>query len=156
MADSTPVTTRRRGIKRILLAAVVVLLVGLAGTAATFWLRSRAAARAAADQTAPEASGLVPLESFVVNLADPQAQRFARVTVRLIIDTKEDADAVAADPVRQARLRSAVLELLALQTSDQLVTAGGKSALKNTIAERGTRVLGHQVRDVLFTDFVVQ
>jgi flagellar protein FliL len=156
MAEPTPVITPRRRAKWILLVAVVVLLVGLVGTAAVLWQRSRAASPAAADRAAGEASGIVPLESFLVNLADRQAQRFARVTVRLVVDTKEDADAILGDQVRQARLRSAVLEILALQSADRLVTADGKAELKKTIAERGSNVLGHQVRDVLFTDFVVQ
>jgi flagellar FliL protein len=156
MAELTPVTTPRRAAKWVLLVAIVVLLVGLAGTAVVLWQRSRAAAPAAAEPAAGEASGIVPLESFLVNLADRQAQRFARVTVRLVIDTREDAAAVTADPVKQARLRSAVLEILALQSAGRLVTAYGKAELKKAIAERGSSVLGHQVRDVLFTDFVVQ
>lgn len=156
MAEPTPVTTRRRGSKTILLAVVAVLFVGLVGAGVTIWLRGRAASPEAAENPARTASGVVPLESFLVNLADRQAQRFARVTVRLVVDTKEDAAAIAADPVRQARLRSAVLEILALQTADQMVTADGKTQLKKTIADRGSNVLGQQVRDVLFTDFVVQ
>jgi flagellar protein FliL len=156
MAESTSVTKRRGGATWVLLVAGVVLLAGLAGAASILWPRSGAASPASAVQAARTASGIVPLESFLVNLADPQAQRFARVTVRLIVDTKEDAGAIAADPVRQARLRSAVLEILTLQTTDRLVTADGKAELKKAIAERGSGVLGQQVRDVLFTDFVVQ
>ncbi len=156
MAETTPVTTPRRGIKRILLVVVAVLLVGVAGTAAALWLRSRAAAPAAASEALAEATGIVPLESFLVNLADSQAQRFARVTVRLVVDTKEDATAITTDPVKQARLRSAILEVLTVQSAGRLVTPDGKAELKKAIAERGSRVLGHQVRDVLFTDFVVQ
>lgn len=156
MAESTPVTKRQRGTKWVLIAVGVVLLVGLVVAALTLWPRQGGAPSQAAANPARTATGIVPVEPFLVNLADPQAQRFARVTVRLVVDTKEEADAIVADPVRQARLRSAILEILTLQTADRMVTADGKTDLKKAIVEHGSGVLGQQVRDVLFTDFVVQ
>ncbi len=55
------------------------------------------------------------------------------------------------------RARSAILELLSAQTSDQLTTAAGKARLKARIIERMEDVLEHkEVEDVLFSDFVIQ
>ena len=53
-------------------------------------------------------------------------------------------------------MRSAILEVLTTKTSDTLVTADGKTALKEAIAKRSSEVLELEVTDVLFTDFVVQ
>jgi flagellar FliL protein len=156
MAGTTPESKKRRPVKAILLGGIAVLLVALVGVGVLIWQRGRAAEHSEAASAPSPAAGVVPLEPFLVNLADRQSQRFARVAVRLIVDTKAEAEAVAADPVRQARLRSALLETLSVQTADRLVTPEGKTDLKKAIAERGSSVLGQQVRDVLFTDFVVQ
>jgi flagellar FliL protein len=129
------------------------------------WWSSRAAA-ASTEKPAlePAETGVVALEPFLINLADKEASRFLRVSLQLVIDNKELAEAFGekgegADPhaVEKVRLRSALLELLTTQTSDQLVTSEGKEALKKAIAERAGHVLEKtKVVDVLFTDFVVQ
>ena len=55
------------------------------------------------------------------------------------------------------RMRSAILELLSQQTAENLVTAEGKTSLKETIAEHISPLTGGvKVSDVLFSDFVVQ
>jgi flagellar basal body-associated protein FliL len=53
--------------------------------------------------------------------------------------------------------RSAILELLTLQTSDRLATPDGKATLKKAIVDRIFTVMdGLKVVDVLFSDFVIQ
>jgi len=157
MAESTaPAASPRRTKRLLLFGGVGLLLVVLVAAALMLWQRGAAAAPGPAERAAVSPSGVVALEPFLVNLADRDSQRFARVTIRLLVDAKEEAEAIAADPVKQARLRSTVLELLTLETADRLTTADGKNALKKTIAERATSVLGQRVHDVLFTDFVVQ
>jgi flagellar basal body-associated protein FliL len=55
------------------------------------------------------------------------------------------------------QLRSAILDLLTVQTSDLLTTPDGKAALKKSITERlSPLVEGAEVQDVLFSDFVIQ
>jgi flagellar basal body-associated protein FliL len=54
------------------------------------------------------------------------------------------------------RARSAILEVLTTQTSDVLVTADGKTALRESIKEHIAEAAEAQVIDVLFSDFVVQ
>jgi flagellar basal body-associated protein FliL len=49
-----------------------------------------------------------------------------------------------------------VLEHLTTLESATLVTPEGKTELKKQIAERTSAVLHLEIRDVLFTDFVVQ
>jgi flagellar FliL protein len=120
-------------------------------------------APAAAEEESQEAheesggGGVVGFEPFVVNLADEGGGRFLRATVQLVVPDAEAAKEITENAVQMVRLRSNLLELLAEQTSDTLVTAEGKTALKDAIAERAAAVLSpHQVSDVLFSDFLVQ
>ena len=111
----------------------------------------------AAEPKPIEPTGIIALEPFLVNLADKDANRFIRVTLQLAVEDEAVVKLVEANAVSRARLRSAVLEVLTLQTSDRLVTPEGKAELKKTIAERASASLGQvKVLDVLFTDFVVQ
>jgi len=112
---------------------------------------------AKAGKAKPKGDGIVPLEQFLVNLADKDAQRFVRVTLRLVVESKAEAKEIEENEVIKTRLRSAILELLTQQTADQLTTPEGKEELKKAIAERCEPALeGKEVLDVLFTDFVVQ
>jgi flagellar FliL protein len=153
-------------VKKIIIISVAVLVLAGGGGGAWFWWSTRAAAAADAHKVAeaPKETAIVALEPFLINLADKDAARFLRVTLQLVIDDKELAEAFAAKhegadahQVEKVRLRSALLELLTTQTSDRLVTSEGKTALKKAIAERASTVLEEtKVVDVLFTDFVVQ
>ena len=73
------------------------------------------------------------------------------------MESRDQAATLAKDELGRTRVRSAVLEFLTLQTADGLVTPEGKTALKQSIAERASEALGHtKVIDVLFAEFVVQ
>jgi flagellar protein FliL len=134
----------------LILAGVLVL----AGAGGGFWYLRRTPAVVV--EKAPE-RGIVAFEPFVVNLADPNASRFLRTTVQLIVNSESDAEHLKKTPVVLMRARGAILELLTVQTSDVLVTPGGKTELKKAIAERVGEALEHvKVVDVLFSDFVVQ
>jgi flagellar FliL protein len=116
-----------------------------------------AGAEAAAEPPEPEPTGVVTLAPFVVNLADPGGGRFLRVSLALVVGTEEEAKELGEDAVVNSRIRSSLIELLAQQTSDALVTPEGKAALKNAIKEHVAHVVHEvEVADVLFTEFVVQ
>ncbi len=155
MADSNPGQAKKKG-KGLVLAVVAVVLLAGGGGGFWWWRKSHAQAGPPSAPVHVEATGVVPMEPFLVNLADTQASRFLRVTLRLVVDTPDEAKEIEESQVDQARARSAILEVLATQQSTALVTPEGKDALKKTIAERTTTVLKREVRDVLFTDFVVQ
>jgi flagellar FliL protein len=135
--------------------ALALLVVLAGGGVAVVWATRRPAGVAAAPRPAEPA--LVSLEPFVVNLADQGGTRFLRVSVRLIVGSVEEAARVRKNEVALLRARSAILELLTQQTAERLITAEGKSALKQAIAARLAPMLeGITVVDVLFSDFVVQ
>jgi flagellar protein FliL len=149
---------KKKGGKGLILLIIAVLVLGGAGGGGFwYWKKSHAqAVGAVAEPKHDEATGVVPFEPFLVNLADKEASRFLRVTLRLVVDTEDEAKEIEESKVEGARARSAILELLATQESSTLVTAEGKIELKKLIAERTSAVLKREIRDVLFTDFVVQ
>jgi flagellar protein FliL len=165
-----PPAKKGGALKWIVIALVLLLLLGGGGGAAAWWFFFRA--KPAAEETAgegeksdkaakapakPAGDGIVPMEQFLVNLADKDAQRFVRVTLRLVVENKAEAKEIEENEVAKTRLRSAILELLTQQTAEKLTTPEGKEELKKAIAERSAPVLGgKKVLDVLFTDFVVQ
>jgi flagellar FliL protein len=149
--------------------ALALVAGGTAGGVLWFLLRPAAPAVEAAEgehaeggeateaKKPAEPKAVVALEPFLVNLADTEANRFVRVTLHLAVESEHEAELIAKNPVHKARLRSAIIETLAQETSARLVTADGKAALKSALAERCTKALGDlKVLDVLFTDFVVQ
>ena len=92
-----------------------------------------------------------------MNLADAGASRFLRVTVHILVADAETAAHVKENLVGVMQARSAILELLTLQTSDRLATPDGKATLKKAIVDRIFTVMdGLKVVDVLFSDFVIQ
>jgi flagellar FliL protein len=161
MSEKTDVKAapeKKTGGKGLLIIIVAVIVLGGAGGGG-FWWWQKSHAQAAGTAAAPvhaDAKGVVPLEPFLVNLADKDSSRFLRVTLRLVVDTEAEAKEIEDSPVDQARARSVILEMLATQLSGVLVTPQGKTELRKSIAERTTAVLKREVRDVLFTDFVVQ
>jgi flagellar FliL protein len=138
----------------IIIGAVVVVAGGGGGA---YWYLHRAAPPAPVAKHVVVEHGIVAFEPFVVNLADPNSSRFLRITLQLVVSDEKEAAHIKDTPVILAQARSAILELLTLQTSDALVTTAGKTALKKAIAERvSTAIEDVKVFDVLFADFVVQ
>ena len=159
-AAAAPAKKSRKGLV-IILVVVLLLLAGGGGGAYWFLFRGNGAAEAAEAEPEPEpappATGIVPLAPFVVNLADPSGTRFLRVTMSLVVADETVAKEIEEEKVVHARLRSAILELLAQKQSTELVTPEGKAELKKAIAEGATHAAHElKVEDVLFSEFIVQ
>jgi flagellar protein FliL len=160
---------KKGGGSKKLIIIIAVLLVVAGGGGAAYWkffMNKPAEDAAAAGQAkdahgaAKEAEGepgMVPFEPFLVNLADEGGQAYLRATLTLLVPSEEVAKELEAKPVLRTQIRSAVLEVLSTQSASQVSTPEGKTELKKAIKERieslGLKV---EVRDVLFSDFVVQ
>lgn len=151
---------KKKGKLPLILGAVGAL--AAVGGGAYWFMRpapegAKAEAKAAAPAHEEEAAGVLSFEPFVVNLADGEGSRFLKVTVQLVVPGEATVAEIEENPVQMVRLRSDLLDLLSEQNSEDLVTADGKLALKEAIAERAAEVLDpHEVSDVLFSDFLVQ
>lgn len=150
-----PPKKKKGGLVKILV--FVALFVTAAGGGAAWWLLGTPTASAEADDPALETRGLVAFEPFLVNLADQGGNRFLKATILVSVESEESAKHVSESAVLTGHARSAILELLTLQSAPALVTPEGKEALKKAIKERVAMVLSDQkVLDVLFSEFVVQ
>lgn len=138
----------------LILVVVAVLLIG-GGGAAIYVLKMRAAAAAAAEDgdTADDAEHaapakkeerhgpptFLPMDPFVVNLADREEERYAQVGVTLQVD-----DAKVAEELKlyMPAIRNGVLMILAHKTSAELLERAGKEKLAAEIMREAVRPLG--------------
>jgi flagellar FliL protein len=159
-ADAPAAPKKKKSKLVPILLTIVLLIVASGGGAGAYWYFNRSTPAGEAKAPEPEAAptpGMVEMEAFVVNLADPGGQRFVRVSMRLLTYDEEQAAELKEDAVAKTKLRSALLDLLSMQTADGLVTPEGKAALKKAIAERATHAVHElKVTDVLFVEFIVQ
>ena len=144
-----------------LIIGAVVVLAG-AGGGGYWWWSHRAPADPKGEAKVeekhdPADAGVVSFDPFVANLADEGGTRFLRTSLKLVIAGAETATEIEESDVEKAQLQSAILEVLTVQTAEQLVTPDGKAALKKQVIEKAGHVLhSAKVTDVLFTEFVVQ
>jgi flagellar protein FliL len=151
---------KKSGSKRFV--AGVVLLCGIGFGVWRIYFRSSPAN--SADQPQVSSSRTVlPLESFTVNLADPEEGRFLRTTLSLGVDgklpllAKAESKDVEAGGVSMATIRDSIITVLAQCKSNDLLTPEGKLKLKTDLVN----ALNHEVpelqaREVYFTEFLVQ
>jgi flagellar FliL protein len=152
--DDTPVP--KSGKKKLILIGVVVLLVlAIAGGGATWWLKKRAAH--AAELAAEEEGGakvaekkidiahpptFLPLEPFVVNLADRDADRYAQIGITLELESPAVAEQVKAF---MPAVRNAILMVIAHKNARDLLDRSGKEDLADEIMREAMRPMGIEV-----------
>ncbi|MFQ5717741.1 MAG: flagellar basal body-associated FliL family protein, partial [Nitrospinales bacterium] len=105
--------------------------------------------------TAPLALGvMVPLEPFIVNLADSKGKRFLKVAITLELSSPE-VSAEISENIQ--KITDSILILLSSKTFTDVYSVQGKFKLKDEVVTRVNRflVLGH-VKDAYFTEFVIQ
>jgi len=108
---------------------------------------------------APQVKSVMHLEAFVVNLADPEENRFLRVGIDLGLENplsaKEGKGGEGEVPT--ARIRDCILAVLSTWHSDALLAPEGKQKLKDDLV-RALRERAPElgVKEVYFTDFLVQ
>lgn len=97
---------------------------------------------------------LVPLPTFLVNLADPLGRRYLKLGVEVEV---RDADAQAALAKYEAKVKDTLLLLLSSKTYDGLSSMKAKVELKQEIADRLNQILGNgSVLRVYITEMVIQ
>lgn len=154
----------KKGKKKLIVILAAVLLLALAGGgAAMVMMKKKAAAEAAAAEEDGEgdASGttataekrkhdpknppvFVPLEPFVVNLADKESDRYAQVGVTLEVDAPKFAEEMKA---YMPAIRNGILMVLSHKTSGQLLSREGKLALAREIMREAALPMGIETGD---------
>lgn len=151
--------------KLILILAIVLVLVLVGGGAAVFMMKKKAAAAEAeggADGAAtqdeehhapkrekkkadPHAKPVfLPLDPFVVNLADRDADRYAQVGITLQLSDEHATDEVKA---YLPAIRNNILLLISHKTADELMTPDGKEKLARQILRESVLPMGIELED---------
>jgi flagellar basal body-associated protein FliL len=130
---------------------IVIPILILTGAGIWFWANRGSDAAASAS---PRVRSTLHLETFVLNLADADQRSYLRVGIDLGLN-HEARHGEELAPVGQ--VRDAILGVLAEAKVNELMTAAGKTKLKedllHTLHERIPQ-LG--VEEVYFTEFLIQ
>lgn len=144
-----------KSVKRFLILGLGALLglLLLAGGVAWYVHHSKVQASDTSANTEDRPAGVIHLDSFIVNLADQDEVTYLRAAIDLGVDRMPGAK----EGVPTAQLRDTIIGVLATRKSDELLTPEGKQKLKDDlIAALNDRVPEVGVREIYFTDFLVQ
>ena len=167
--EEQPKPAKSGTMSKMLLIALLALLSSSAGGFVSFVLISRTINREA-KATAKEETGekekiaemleksaVLPLEPFVVNLADKEAARYLRIKISLLVDDKTKAKELTENQVLQLKVRDVILQSLTAKTSEELIHEEGKNKLRDEIREKIEMYFNQpKLVDVMFTEFVIQ
>lgn len=163
MAESEEPKAEKKKSKKgmvLVLAVTIALAGGGAGTFALLKMKGGGAAAAHAEEAKTEPApepGVISLEPFVTNLADPEGDRYVKCTLRLELERRESADKLKTDEISITRLRDRVLTLLSSKKFAEVTTSEGKQRLREELrAELEPLLQGGKMREVYYTEFLVQ
>ena len=86
--------TKPGGKSKLLIIGALIVVLGGGGAAAYYVMRTPAAPNGekAVVVAKPKEAGLITLEPFTVNLADPGGSRFLRLSVRLVVESPKEGE----------------------------------------------------------------
>ena len=97
---------------------------------------------------------MFPLDTFVVNLADPKGKRYLRTTMQLELAPEQTVETFEQ---RLPQIRDIILTVLPTKQSQEIRTVDGKTALRQEIMFRLNDLLKvESVANIYFTEFVIQ
>jgi flagellar FliL protein len=95
---------------------------------------------------------VVPLETFIVNLAGSKGRRVAKVNIEL--ELKGDSAAEEIDK-RKAQIRDIIIIILSSKTYEEVSSREGRDGLKNEIKDTiNSFLVQGKISNVLFTEFL--
>ncbi len=95
---------------------------------------------------------VIPLETFVVNLAGSRGRRIAKINIELELEGDRVYEEI---DKRKAQVRDIILILLSSKTFEQVGTREGKDSLRDEIRDTVNAFLTKgKIRRVYFTDFI--
>ena len=150
----------KRGKKKLLIIVAAALSLALAAGGGGVWYLKKKAAHAAAvaageeegsaaedvhADAKPEHKGApvyLPLDPFIVNLADKEVDRYAQIGITLELESTVFADQVKS---YMPAVRNAILLILAHKTSRELLGRAGKEELADEIMREAVRPMGIEI-----------
>lgn len=106
------------------------------------------------EESLSEVGIMFPLETFTVNLLSESGRRYLKVEMNLALEGEELAlELETKKPV----LRDVIIRILSGKSLEEVSTIKGKETLKEEIlTDLNARVKDGKIKNVYFTDFVVQ
>ena len=97
---------------------------------------------------------MYPLDAFTVNLLSESGRRYLKVEMNLEIDGEELSPEL---DTKKPVFRDIIIRILSSKSLEEISTIKGKEKLKEQIVnDLNTRLKDGKVKNVYFTDFVVQ
>lgn len=148
----------------ILIGVLFVMILGMGGGMFMMWTKLAAVSAHTgiaetdknAEKTKPEPMGkVVALDTFIVNLADPGANRYLRITMDLeVTGGKTPEEEITR---RTSQLRDAVLMILPTKKFSEILSTEGKSALRDELMGALNALLTtSKISRIYFKEFVIQ
>lgn len=172
--SAEPPAPRKSKMRLILMASMVVPL-GAAGYLGWNYFKTHKANAATAEHSGAkgdthnsekeaktakgptEEGATITFEPFLVNLADKDASRYLKTSIRILVSNKEIATKITTGDVLVPRMRDTILSILSTKVANDVISNEGKQQLKKDIIDSVNRFLPEKSAiDVFFIDFVVQ
>jgi len=155
--DAGAVAPAKKGKKKLIIIVAIALLVLLAGGGgAVYFMKKKAHDAQAAEEGEPAAEHaaakhdpkhpptFLPLDPFVVNLADKDADRYAQIGITFEVDDAKFADELK---TYMPAIRNGILMILAHKNSRELLERTGKEQLAAQIQREAARTMGIEVEE---------
>jgi len=141
-----------------LIIIIIVVIAVLAGGGGAFFFFSKSAGdkgqKKGKEDIKKDESVMLVLDPFVVNLNDPGATKFLKVSMQIELSGPAILEIAKG---KTPQIRDAVINLLTSKTSDSLMSPEGKLQLKDEINLMANQILGNNtVKNVYLTEFVMQ
>lgn len=97
---------------------------------------------------------VIPLETFIINLAGSKGRRIAKVSMELKVEGEQTPEEI---DKRKAQIRDIIIILLSGKTYDEVSNREGKDQLRSEIKDTVNAFLTKgKINEVYFTEFIYQ
>ncbi len=150
----------KKGLNPIILILVAVILLAVAGGGFFFFVASGNKAQNTETQEEVKKKEEKPKvfyqfeDSFIVNLAETNAERYLKVTPVFEVESEEVQNEITE---KLPQIKDILITIFSSKTLDEVTTLSGKDRLKQEIIDKVNEVLSKgKVTRVFFSDFVIQ
>ncbi len=146
------VKEEKQGSKKLIIIIAIAAVIAIAGGFFTYTKLIAKGKDGGHKKEEVKKTALIPLDPFVVNLAEQG--RFLKVTMQLEL-SDETHQAMATEKVPQ--FRDAIITLISSKSAEALSSPEGKIQLKDELLLRLNQAAGKDIfKNIYFTEFVMQ
>jgi len=138
---------------KIAILGIIVIVLGAGGYVGWIKLFKKPAPDTAHQVEAPK-KFVYEWDPFLVNLADAGGKRYLKITMKIELNGTGIQEELGE---RNFELRDAVIMILSSKEYEDIADPSGKSQLKQEVMARMNKLVKKgQVKEIYFTDFIVQ